>query len=73
MQDEQADYPLAPENMKVEDRLLSKHQRELHRHYIDGLKVRMPLHLSKYLFFVNLECRTASDGEQTVRMLTQNV
>ena len=34
IQDEQADYPLAPENMKVEEKLLSKHQRELHRHLL---------------------------------------
>lgn len=30
--DEQSDYPLAPENMKVPEQLLSDHQRELHRH-----------------------------------------
>ena len=38
--DEQADYPLAPENMKVEEKLLSKHQRELHRHYYNGKEAR---------------------------------
>ena len=40
IQDEQADYPLAPENMKVEEKLLSKHQRELHRHYYNGKEAR---------------------------------
>ena len=38
--DEQADYPLAPENMKIEEKLLSKHQRELHRHYYNGKEAR---------------------------------
>ena len=40
IQDEQADYPLAPENMKVEEKLLSKHQRELRRHYYNGKEAR---------------------------------
>ena len=40
IQDEQSDYPLAPENLKVEDKLLSKHQRELHRHYFNGKEAR---------------------------------
>jgi len=38
--DEQADYPLAPQNMKIEEKLLSKHQRELHRHYYNGKEAR---------------------------------
>ena len=38
---QQADYyPLAPENMKLEEKLLSKHQRELHRHYYNGKEAR---------------------------------
>ena len=37
---EQADYPLAPENTKVEEKLLSKHHRELHRHYYNGREAR---------------------------------
>ena len=40
IQDEQSDYPLAPENMKVEEKLLSKHQRELHRHYYNGKEAK---------------------------------
>ena len=39
-QDEQSDYPLAPENMKVEEQLLSKHQTELHRHYYNGKEAK---------------------------------
>ena len=38
--DEHSDYPLAPENMKVEEKLLSKHQRELHRHYYNGKEAK---------------------------------
>ena len=34
--DEHIDYPLAPENMNVEEKSLSDHQRELHRHYYNG-------------------------------------
>ena len=39
-----SDYPLCPENMKVEERLLSKHQRELHRHYYNGKEARDEKH-----------------------------
>ena len=35
-----SDYPLAPENMKVEEQFLSKHQRELHRHYYNGKEAK---------------------------------
>ena len=38
--DRQSDYPLAPENMKVEEKLLSKHQRELYRHYYNGKEAK---------------------------------
>ena len=38
--DEQADYPLASENMKVEEKLLSRHQRVLYRHYYNGKEAK---------------------------------
>ena len=38
--DEHIDYPLAPENMNVEEELLSEHQRELHRHYYNGKEAK---------------------------------
>eukprot|EP00438_Fugacium_kawagutii_P030269 Skav219081 [mRNA] locus=scaffold1777:108894:110345:+ [translate_table: standard] len=38
--DEHIDYPLAPENMNVEEKLLSDHQRELHRHYYNGKEAK---------------------------------
>ena len=38
--DHQADYPLAPENMKVEEKLLSNHQRDLYRHYYNGKEAK---------------------------------
>ena len=40
MHDRQSDYPLAPENMRVEEKLLSKHQRELYRHYYNGKEAK---------------------------------
>ena len=39
-----SDYPLCPENMKVEERLLSKHQRELHMHYYNGKEAKDEKH-----------------------------
>ena len=41
--------------------------------YTDGLKLRMRRQVSKFPFFVNLECGATPDGDQTVRMLTQSV
>ena len=38
--DKQAGYPLAPENIKIEEKLLSKYQRELHRHYYNDEEAR---------------------------------
>jgi hypothetical protein len=40
IQDEQSDHPLAPENMKVGEKLLPKHQRELRRHYYNGKEAK---------------------------------
>ena len=37
---ETSDYPLAPENMKVEEKMLSNHQRELHKHYYNGKEAK---------------------------------
>ena len=36
LHDEHSDYPLAPENLNVQENMLSEHQKELHRHYYDG-------------------------------------
>ena len=40
IQDLTSDYPLAPENMNVKEKLLSNHQRELHRHYYNGREAK---------------------------------
>eukprot|EP00438_Fugacium_kawagutii_P002275 Skav227368 [mRNA] locus=scaffold2373:95507:96952:+ [translate_table: standard] len=36
LHDEHSDYPLAPENINIQENMLSEHQKELHRHYYDG-------------------------------------
>ena len=38
--DEQADYPLAPENMKIPENRRSKQRRELQRHYYNCKEAR---------------------------------
>ena len=36
LHDEHSDNPLAPENINIQENMLSEHQKALHRHYDDG-------------------------------------